>query len=216
MRIYRSKTSRSKSKSTPFVLSAEQLRAIDNEIEDNGNRASITAKCNDSARREFDSIDELLEYENTDDNRINELDFSCFSSHDATQDDQKGYNFLISWSSEPENPRTIFSDGCSTYASFSGYNKQVILDAEKKFWAQSRPTKPWYSCFARLDHTSLFFVFFLLSEMALILMIPEWVKKSLLEPVGGSPPNFFIEVIASTFIVGGILVMCGFPAFYLS
>ena len=76
------KTTISKVIYTSFNLSETHIRSFVGTIERDIENIKITAKCEDSSEREFESLEELFQYDNIECRKIYELEFKFFSQQE--------------------------------------------------------------------------------------------------------------------------------------
>ena len=136
----------------PFVLSEEQIKRFAKLLNEHTEKLEIETVCKDGAKRSFDSVEELFDYENSDQKRINCLTLDA-RSHSTNEQD----NIWI----ELEfylNEELGFTDICHISFHLKGSDDRVTL-LQQKIIEMIQGTRPHYSFFSRIDGYHLGFAF---------------------------------------------------------
>ena len=166
------KTRISKTLSRPFVLSGEQIRSITDVIGEDGNEIEVEVLCSDDARREFDTVDELLRYENPNDARINELVINSRPPYDRRED---GCTSKLIFCLDEKLSKDY--DVCSISTEFYGPDDKVMY-MKKRILEKIQGTRPWYSCVSRINGYHAFAVVFVVLYVSLDVLLSIAIEGS--------------------------------------
>ena len=138
----------------PFVFSSDDAKRLYNLL---GSDVKLQAKCNDGVTRQFESIDELLKYENEASKKIVNLKFRLYRC-------DNGDEFMcgVEFCSERNEPYKSIGE---INLHISG-REEKVMNLHDKINAKVNTYKPWYSFVARLGPTYAFF-----SSIAILLFI---------------------------------------------
>ncbi|WP_139211869.1 hypothetical protein [Neolewinella agarilytica] len=109
-------------------------------------KVSLIARCNDDTRLEFQSLAELVDYENPTHRRINAIRIVC------NKDDVYTSTF--------GDVEITLGDYLTQWTGIIEYrleDYQFFLELEKEISARIKQFKPWYSLFTSLDFTTVIF-----------------------------------------------------------
>ena len=143
------KTTISRHIDSPFRITDTHVRGLTDFLTQNVGPTQITAKCEDHAQREFETVEELLTFENVDSQKIHELNISANSNEPSA----------LRVSLDFGSGKTIASlfQMNNIYVHISGTNEQTVYlngELENKI----KTMKPWYSKYTKLQgyHVLLF------------------------------------------------------------
>lgn len=144
-------------------------------VDGDGYEVELEVTCVDSARREFDSIDELLSYENSDSARINELSIRSYPPYKNRQDEcSADLKFSL------DEKISGLLDHCAISLRLTGPDEKVVY-TEKRIQEKLEGTKPWYSYVARINGFHVSFVVFVAVFVALLLSLALLTRSDILQ-----------------------------------
>ena len=169
-----------------FSLGEDDIRGITQLLERRAGEVSISAQCRDDTEREFDSIDELLSFDNLSPQRIVKLSFRAGSRMD--NDVQVLLHF------ESETKAGFFSDRGRVHVYATGPNdtcSNLVSDIEAKV---SR-LRPWYY-YASMMRSSHIMCILVAIELILAMVL------SSLYGVKSDTPLGISEIFSGVIILG--------------
>ena len=132
----------------PFVLSSDDVKRLHELL---GGNVEMQANCNDGVNREFESIEELLQYDNETSRKIIDLEFRM--RHYKKED---SFSSHIKFCSEKSN--TIQPNG--EIRIFISGPEDKVMKLYDKIKVSMKTYRPWYSFVARFSMTHANFLSF--------------------------------------------------------
>lgn len=140
----------------PFIVDKETISSINRVLEPQFTDIEYSVKCYDNTVRKFDSMEELLSYQNTHEARILELHIEANSKEES--------NFrrvILEWNRDEKNSTSHFVVGIRA-------NEDAMVALRSRIREIQRTTKPWYKIVAQFDELELIRFF-------LIVLVIVWL-----------------------------------------
>ena len=154
-----------------FVVSPDHLKKLVELLQNRIGKVNISADCIDKIQRKFNTVKDLIAYENSKSKRIHRLHL------DARSDDySKSARIVFGSSFLPESGVSINIDG----------REDVVSRLKEKVLDVLSGMRPWYNWIARANLVAIFGIgYFTLFFIFLISILFEWI------PVSDSPTSTF-------------------------
>ena len=181
-----------------FVICADDIRKIVEILETKIGPAELAAVCRDNAERRFESIDELSSFENTNDQKILELEIK-------THTKVEGEYFHARLRFLAEEQSVILSEGSKIKLHIDGENELAVAlcrELEKKI----NILRPWYSIYAGLRRSHIFWTITLVimgAALGLIQLLSNDSPEKQLSVSDTVAASFLV-----VFIVGVLALAC--------
>ena len=160
-----------------FVLDEKQVRSLAKILQDYAGEPSISVDCTDHATRSFESVDELLEYENAKSRRITSLSLRSYTftgSH--LLEEREDARIDAAWGG-PQTFRSTRTAYISVRVSGTEERASITKRELDEVIAGSRP---WYSWVSKINEVSLWLLFYVILSFLLFQFgETSWVRTPL-------------------------------------
>ena len=182
------KISRSSQIKSTFVLTANEIKKIHSLIKNYCGNVNMKIHCKDDLIREYNDVEELLEYENMKDKEIISMSFSSFGR-------DQYIDRIVSLSFESQRYSNV-------YISIEGAEDETIK-LNEKIHERFEALRPWYSIFSEIEFIYVTFgIFFTLILLIILMSILGQMKQDELASTRYS--------FSSGFITASIPMVLGF------